>query len=168
MASGLMEAIIADMRGSVLGGPCSRGEMAVFDSAMIAPFCRSFFRISAGFAFVFGAVFLSSAAAEPEVLSTEGSGRAPAYIESPKIIRHGDRTHVTWLDSVDKGFRVRIRTFDHTRQTWSGAVTVGEAENNHGGPALTIDEAGFLHILYFSHHHPFRYRSPVRPDDASE
>lgn len=42
------------------------------------------------------------------------------------------------------------------------------AENNHGGPALTIDWDGYLHILYFSYHHPFRYRRSVRPNDASE
>jgi hypothetical protein len=136
---------------------------------MITPMKRPLTRLFSILAVALGALVLPpGAAAEPEILSTEGSGRATAYIESPKIIRYGDRTHVTWLDSPAEGFRVRIRTFDHTRQTWSEAVTVGEAENNHGGPALTIDGAGYLHILYFSHHHPFRYRRSVRPNDASE
>ncbi len=51
---------------------------------------------------------------------------------------------------------------------WSPAVTVGEAHDNHGGPALTVDSRGFLHIIYFPHHHPFRHRRSVRPNDASE
>ena len=112
-------------------------------------------------------VVLDGAAAAPVLISAAGSGRATAYIESPKIIRRGDRTHVTWLDSTPAGFRVRVRTLDQTTGTWGEPVTVGEAEDNHGGPALTIDEAGYLHILYYSHHHPFRYRRSVRPNDAS-
>ena len=40
--------------------------------------------------------------------------------------------------------------------------------DNHGGPALTVDSLGYLHIVYYPHHHPFRYRRSVRPNDASE
>jgi hypothetical protein len=101
------------------------------------------------------------------VLSTEGSGRATAYIESPKIISFQGKTHVTWLDTPAEGFRIRIRTLDQTTGEWTPATTLGEATDNHGGPALTIDEQGFLHVLYYSHHHPFRYRRSLRPNDAS-
>jgi len=45
---------------------------------------------------------------------------------------------------------------------------VGMAHDNHGGPALTVDSKGCLHIVYFPHHHPFRYRRSKRPNDASE
>ncbi|MCF3648309.1 BNR-4 repeat-containing protein [Synoicihabitans lomoniglobus] len=107
-------------------------------------------------------------AADLEVLSAAGSGRATAYVESPKIISFGDRTHVAWLDSSADGFRVQIRTLDQVTGQWGDKVTLGPAEDNHGGPALTIDAAGYLHVLYYSHHHPFRYRRSVRPNDASE
>jgi hypothetical protein len=107
-------------------------------------------------------------AASRFLLSEEGSGRATAYIESPKIVTFAGRTHATWLDTPPEGFRVRIRTLDHASGEWSEAHTIGEADNNHGGPALTVDEEGFLHVLYYSHHHPFRYRRSVRPNDASE
>lgn len=103
----------------------------------------------------------------PFLLSTEGSGRATAYVESPKIITFKDKTHVAWLDSPEEGFRVRIRTLDHSTGQWSETWTLGEAENNHGGPALTVDGDGYLHVLYYSHHHPFRYRRSIRPNDAS-
>ncbi len=102
------------------------------------------------------------------LLSSEGSGRATAYLESPKIITYQGKTHVAWLDTPEEGFRIRIRTLDHKSDTWTKAVTIGEADDNHGGPALTIDAEGYLHILYYSHHHPFRYRKSVRPNDASE
>ena len=101
------------------------------------------------------------------LLSSEGSGRATAYLESPKIATFGERTHVAWLDTPPEGFRVRIRTLDHKTGEWSEAWTIGEAHNNHGGPALTVDREGYLHVLYFSHHHPFRYRRSVNPNDAS-
>jgi len=104
----------------------------------------------------------------PFLLSTTGSGRATAYIESPKIITFRGKTHVTWLDTPPAGFRIKIRTLDHATGQWSDAVTVGEAVDNHGGPALTVDAEGYLHIVYYSHHHPFRYHRSVRPNDASE
>lgn len=103
----------------------------------------------------------------PFVLSETGSGRATAYIESPKIITFQGKTHVTWLDTPPEGFRIKIRTRDHATGQWGETVTVGEAVDNHGGPALTVDAEGYLHIVYFSHHHPFRYHRSVRPNDAS-
>ena len=45
---------------------------------------------------------------------------------------------------------------------------MGNAHDNHGGPALTCDSEGYLHIVYYTHHHPFRYRRSKLPNDASE
>ena len=47
-------------------------------------------------------------------------------------------------------------------------MTVGEAYDNHGGPALSVDSEGYLHIVYHPHHHPMRYRRSNRPHDSSE
>jgi hypothetical protein len=103
----------------------------------------------------------------PFLLSATGSGRATAYIESPKIITFRGKTHVTWLDTPPEGFRIKIRTLDHASGGWSEAWTIGEAADNHGGPALTVDGEGYLHVVYYSHHHPFRYHRSARPNDAS-
>ena len=102
------------------------------------------------------------------LLSENGSGRATAYADCNKIITLQDKTHVAWLDSISKGFRVRTRTLDRNTNQWSPTYTVGEAYDNHGGPALTVDSLGYLHIVYYPHHHPFRYRRSVHPNDASE
>ena len=102
------------------------------------------------------------------LLSEHGCGRATAYADANKIITLQDKTHVAWLDSIAEGFRVRIRTLDRKTNQWSPTYTVGEAYDNHGGPALTVDSLGYLHIVYYPHHHPFRYRRSVRPNDASE
>lgn len=106
-------------------------------------------------------------ATERVLLSAEGSGRATAYGESPKIITFDGKTHAAWLDTPEEGFRVRIRTLDHATGEWGPATTIGEATDNHGGPALTIDEEGYLHVVYYSHHHPFRYRRSLRPNDST-
>ena len=102
------------------------------------------------------------------LLSEHGCGRATAYADANKIITLQDKTHVAWLDSIAEGFRVRTRTLDRKTNRWSPTYTVGEAYDNHGGPALTVDSLGYLHIVYYPHHHPFRYRRSVRPNDASE
>ncbi len=102
------------------------------------------------------------------LLSQEGSGRATAYIESPKIITFQGKTHIGWLDTPTDGFRVRVKTYDHATGDWSETVDLGDAASNHGGPALTIDAEGYLHVVYYSHHNPFRYRHTVRPNDTSE
>ena len=102
------------------------------------------------------------------LLSRYGSGRASAYAEANKIVTFQHKTHVAWLDSVTDGFYVRIRTLDRQSNQWSQMYTIGMAYDNHGGPALTVDDRGFLHVVYYPHHHPFRYRKSKRPNDASE
>ncbi|MBG85877.1 MAG: hypothetical protein CMO80_03125 [Verrucomicrobiales bacterium] len=104
----------------------------------------------------------------PKLLSEQGCGRATGYAEANKIVTIGDLTHVTWLDSPSEGFRVRIATLNRKTNEWSRTYTVGDAFDNHGGPALTVDAEGYLHITYYTHHHPFRYRRSKRPNDASE
>ena len=101
-------------------------------------------------------------------LSRQGCGRASGYAEANKIVTAKNRTHVAWIDSAPEGFRVRVATLNRTTGKWSPTYTVGQAKDNHGGPALTIDSDGYLHNAYFPHHDPFRYRRSKRPHDASE
>ncbi len=105
---------------------------------------------------------------EPFLLSRHGCGRATGYAETNKIVSLDGKIHVAWLDSQDGAFHVRVRTLDHASGTWSETVPVGRAFDNHGGPALTVDGQGFLHLVYYPHHHPFRYRRSTRPNDASD
>lgn len=102
------------------------------------------------------------------LLSENGSGRATAYSSSNKVVTFEGKTHVAWLDTIVDEFVVNIRTLDNDSGEWSATYRVDEAYNNHGGPALTMDAEGYLHITYYAHHHPVRYRRSVRPNDASE
>jgi len=101
------------------------------------------------------------------ILSETGSGRATAYSETNKIITFKGKTHASWLDVNKDGFQVRIRTLDRSNGTWSDTYTIGEAQDNHGGPALTVDSKGYLHVVYYAHNGPMRYRRSVNPNDAS-
>lgn len=108
---------------------------------------------------------------EPEMgflLSNTGCSAATAHPAANKIVTVDGKTHVGWIDSESDGFRVRVRTLDQATGQWSAKHTVGHAFDNHGGPALTVDSKGFLHAVYYPHHHPFRYRRSTRPNDASE
>lgn len=106
--------------------------------------------------------------AASSLLSRQGCGRATGYSESNKIVTWRCRTHVAWLDSPPEGFRVRVRSYDRGTGEWSPTVTVGHAYDNHGGPALTVDSDGYLHIVYYPHHHAMCYRRSRRPGDSSE
>lgn len=107
-------------------------------------------------------------AADRFLLSATGCSRATGYAEANKIITWQGRTHVAWLDSVPEGFRVRVRSLDRANRTWSPTYTIGEAHDNHGGPALTIDSKGYLHVAYGPHGgEPMRFRTSLKPNDAS-
>jgi hypothetical protein len=85
-----------------------------------------------------------------------------------KIITHEGKTHVAWLDSTEEGFFARIRTLDRDTGEWSLVTTLGEANGNHGRPAITMDSLGYLHTVYGIHHNAVPYRRSLRPNDASE
>ena len=88
----------------------------------------------------------ASGRARPFLLSKNGCGRATGYAETNKIISLNRKTHVAWLDSVSAdsaGFFVRIRTLDRTTSGWSPTYTIGEAFDNHGGPALAVKTAQY-------------------------
>jgi len=101
------------------------------------------------------------------LVSEYGSGRATGYAEANKIITWGDTTHVAWLDCTASGFEVKMRSFDRTSGHWSPIYTISAAEDNHGGPALSVDSEGYLHVAYYPHHDAFRYRKSLYPNDAS-
>ncbi len=73
------------------------------------------------------------------VLSERGCGRATAYSEANKIVTIGDKTHVSWLATEKGKFLVKIQTLDRGTGEWSKVYTVGQAFDNHAGPALTCD-----------------------------
>lgn len=100
-----------------------------------------------------------------KVLSERGSTRATFYPQSNKIVTLRQRTHVAWLDSISE---IMVATYDHASEEWGSTVKVGTGQDNHGGPALTCDSEGYLHIIFGPHSGPFQHCRSARPNDASQ
>jgi len=104
--------------------------------------------------------------AQAKLLSEHGSTRAARYASTNKIVTLAGKTHVAWLDSVSN---TMIATYDHASGEWGPAVRVGTGTDNHGGPALTCDRGGHLHVIFGPHGDvPFQHCRSARPHDATE
>ena len=100
-----------------------------------------------------------------KTLSTRGSTRGTAYAMSNKIISTDTTVYVAWLDHVAD---IRMATFDRKTEAWSEVIAVGKGVDNHSGPAMSMDSAGYLYIVFGPHVGPFQFRRSVRPFDATE
>jgi hypothetical protein len=104
--------------------------------------------------------------AETKLLSQRGSTRATRYAGTNKIVTIDGKTHVAWLDSISN---TMIATYDHASGEWEPPVHVGTGTDNHGGPALTCDGRGYLHIIFGPHADvPFQHARSAKPNDASQ
>ncbi len=104
--------------------------------------------------------------AQTKLLSKRGSTRATRYASTNKIVTIGGKTHVAWLDSISN---TMIVTYDHASGHWGQPVKVGSGTDNHGGPALTCDSQGYLHIIFGPHGDvPFQHSRSAKPNDASK
>jgi hypothetical protein len=123
------------------------------------------------------------------IMSTTGGHRATAYPGGNKIITTGSgasrKTYVTWVDYIGpdttntaqrNGSRVMFRSFNHATNTWSAAQDLGDAYDDHGGGALTVDGGGRLNIVYGAHQTdpynsaittPFKYRRMLDSSNAT-
>ena len=99
-----------------------------------------------------------------KVLSTTGSTRGTAYTMSNKILTHEGKTHVVWLDQINKTY---IRTYSHKTKRWGKPAHIGTGDDNHAGPALTMDSKGYLHVVYGPHHNPIQYAVSKRPNTST-
>jgi hypothetical protein len=102
-------------------------------------------------------------------LSREGSDRGTAYNMSRRIIRRDDALIVGWLDAPrDKGLpsRVMIGVCDPETGRLRHSFQIGEAKDNHCGPALVMDNNGRIHAIVGGHHTPFLYRWSDQPEHS--
>jgi len=100
-----------------------------------------------------------------KLLSEHGSTRSTRYAVTNKIVTLDGKTHVAWLDSISQ---TMVATYEHGADAWADAVKVGDGADNHGGPALTCDSRGFLHVIFGPHTGPFQHARSASPNDASE
>jgi len=99
-----------------------------------------------------------------DVVSTGGSTRGTAYAMSNKIITRGGGVFAAWLDHESE---VRMVRYDAAAGTFGAVEHIGTGTDNHGGPAVTLDSGGHLHVVFGPHHGPFQYRSTSVPLDIT-
>lgn len=94
-------------------------------------------------------------------LSETGSDRASAYITSNKIVRHGGRIYVGWLEAPrgpGELVPVCLAVIDQKTGEVLAKHVLGMAYDNHCGPALAMGRDGRLHFMVGAHHNPLLYR----------
>jgi len=102
----------------------------------------------------------------PLLLSTQGSERATTGPGNNIVTRAG-KTHIVWQDSDAKGYWAKARTFDQVTGALTPAVTIGPGSDNHARPCVTIDRAGYLHVVIGGHGDMCYYYRSAQPHDAS-
>ena len=99
-----------------------------------------------------------------KVISDNASNRASSYELANKIITTRDKIFVAWLDGDQ---HVRVDTCETASGAWIGSADLGPADDNHGGPALTMDSRGHLYAVFGPHaQNPLRFRRSRKPHDA--
>ena len=99
-----------------------------------------------------------------KVISEKGSNRATSYELANKIITTKDKIFIAWLDEDQ---HVRVTSYDKASDTWGDSADLGPADDNHGGPALTMDSKGYLYAVFGPHaQNPLRLRKSQKPYDA--
>ena len=86
------------------------------------------------------------------------------YYCYPNAIYYNNRTYVTYQGD---GFYAYITYYDHENKTWSPRYYVGESQlsnDDHGAPAMWIDNEGYIHVVYGAHNDPLMHAMSVRPE----
>lgn len=80
---------------------------------------------------------------------------------------YNGRTYVTWQGSNEDPY---VAYYDSATKTWTGPVRVGHnplSNDDHGAPAILVDNSGYIHIMYGSHESAQQYAKSTNPEDIS-
>mgnify|MGYP001026548531 CR=1 FL=1 len=91
--------------------------------------------------------------------SDNGFGNAVAIVQHPSGVYHKGITYVAYQGPLEDPYVV---SYNHTTKEWKGPFKAGVSEmgkdpsrkkkiDNHGKPALLIDDAGYIHIAFGGH-----------------
>ena len=88
-----------------------------------------------------------------------GFGNAVAIVQHPSGVYHKGITYVAYQGALEDPY---VASYNHTTKQWKGPFKAGISEmgkdpnrkkkiDNHGKPALLIDDAGYIHIAFGGH-----------------
>lgn len=94
-----------------------------------------------------------------DYFADNGYGNAVAIVQHPSGVYHKGITYVAYQGAFEDPY---VASYNHTTKEWKGPFKAGVSEmgkdpnrkkkiDNHGKPALLIDDAGYIHIAFGGH-----------------
>jgi len=94
-----------------------------------------------------------------DYFADNGFGNAVALVQHPAGVYHKGVTYVAYQGPLEDPY---VASYNHKTKEWKGPFKAGVSEmgkdpnrkkkiDNHGKPALLIDDAGYLHIAFGGH-----------------
>jgi len=94
-----------------------------------------------------------------DYFADNGFGNAVAIVQHPSGVYHKGVTYVAYQGPLEDPY---VASYNHTTKEWKGPFKAGMSEmgkdpnrkkkiDNHGKPALLIDDAGYIHIAFGGH-----------------
>ena len=94
-----------------------------------------------------------------DYFADNGFGNAVALVQHPAGLYHKGITYVAYQGPLEDPY---VASYNHETKVWKGPFKAGVSEmgkdpnrkkkiDNHGKPALLIDDAGYIHIAFGGH-----------------
>ena len=94
-----------------------------------------------------------------DYFANNGFGNAVAIVQHPSGVYHKGITYVAYQGELEDPY---VASYNHTTKEWKGPFKVGVSEmgkdpnrkkkiDNHGKPAILIDDDGYIHIAFGGH-----------------
>ncbi|SFD27915.1 BNR-4 repeat-containing protein [Algibacter pectinivorans] len=94
-----------------------------------------------------------------DYFADNGFGNAVAIVQHPSGVYHKGITYVAYQGTLEDPY---VASYSHKTKEWQGPFKAGISEmgkdpnrkkkiDNHGKPAILIDDAGYIHIAYGGH-----------------
>ena len=94
-----------------------------------------------------------------DYFADNGFGNAVAIVQHPSGVYHKGITYVAYQGPLEDPY---VASYNHTTKVWNGPFKAGVSEmgkdpnrkkkiDNHGKPAILIDDAGYIHIAFGGH-----------------
>ena len=94
-----------------------------------------------------------------DYFADNGFGNAVAIVQHPSGVYHKGITYVAYQGPLEDPY---VASYNHTTKEWKGPFKAGVSEmgkdpnrkkriDNHGKPALLIDDEGYIHIAFGGH-----------------
>ncbi|WP_298338670.1 BNR-4 repeat-containing protein [uncultured Algibacter sp.] len=96
---------------------------------------------------------------DAEYFADNGFGNAVAVVQHPAGVYHKGITYVCYQGELEDPY---VASYNHTTKEWKGPFKAGVSQmgkdpnrkkkiDNHGKPAILIDDAGYIHIAFGGH-----------------